>query len=450
MNPVLRFLADRFNLDEDRAEEDEIIASVKRGVEYRGTNLWTLIFAIFIASIGLNVNSTAVVIGAMLISPLMGPIQGVGMGVGINDLTLFKRGVKNWLLSAFSSVAASTVYFAITPLHEASSELLARTTPTLWDVFIALFGGLAGIVAGTRREKGNVVPGVAIATALMPPLCTAGFGVANGRWLLALGAGYLFFINSVFICLGTILIVRYLKFHQAEEANPERKRRNRLYLTLIVVATALPSVYMAYRIVNKTVFENNARRFAERATNFPRTYLLNHKAEHGQGSKRINLLFVGERLDSAAVDSLYRKLPAFGLAGVELKIRQGVDEDNREGLNPDELRASLLEELILMTAKRAQQPPAPTDLMAEARAFVPSMQALGVSKMAMARRDTAPDTLTLVLVRAEQPTGRVQEEIFRRWLKARLRSDSVQVVYQQLPEKPVTPTPPAAKPTSSK
>ena len=208
------FLKDRFNLEEDKANENEIIDSIKKGVEFRGINLWVLIFAIFIASIGLNVNSTAVIIGAMLISPLMGPIMGIGLGIGINDFDLIKKAYKNLAIATVIGVATSAIYFLISPISDAQSELLARTTPTIWDVMIALFGGLAGIVATTRKSISNVIPGVAIATALMPPLCTAGFGLATGNLSFFFGAFYLYFINSVFISLSSFIIVRFLKFQK--------------------------------------------------------------------------------------------------------------------------------------------------------------------------------------------------------------------------------------------
>ena len=193
LESVRKFLADRFSLHEDSAHDEEIIESISRNVDFKGSNLWALIFAIFIASIGLNVNSTAVIIGAMLVSPLMGPIMGLGLGIGINDIELIRKALKNLLIAVIISVGVSAFYFFLTPLHTAQSELLSRTTPSIWDVFIALFGGLAGIVGGTRKEKNNVIPGVAIATALMPPLCTAGFGLAMGNWYYFLGAFYLFF-----------------------------------------------------------------------------------------------------------------------------------------------------------------------------------------------------------------------------------------------------------------
>ena len=194
-------------LDLNRSKEDEqlTVDAIRSGVEFKGTNLWVLI---------LNVNSTAVIIGAMLISPLMGPIMGVGLSIGLNDFELMKRSLKSYLVATLFSVTTATIYFSFTPLDEVQSELLARTSPTIYDVFIALVGGLAGIVALATKEKGNVIPGVAIATALMPPLCTAGFGIATGNLLYFLGAFYLYFINSVFISLATYIGVRVMHFQR--------------------------------------------------------------------------------------------------------------------------------------------------------------------------------------------------------------------------------------------
>ncbi len=206
------FWRGRFSLDEDKAQRDEVVASISKGVEFRGVNLWVLIFATMIASLGLNVNSAAVIIGAMLISPIMGPIMGVGLALGINDFELLKKSLRNLLLMFIVAIVTSTVYFFLSPLSSNSSELLARTTPTTYDVLIALFGGLAGMVAQTRQDRtSTVIPGVAIATALIPPLCTAGFGLATGQFRFFFGAFYLFFINSVFIALATYLVVRFLK-----------------------------------------------------------------------------------------------------------------------------------------------------------------------------------------------------------------------------------------------
>jgi uncharacterized hydrophobic protein (TIGR00271 family) len=258
LTSFLSALRYRFSLDEDKANESEVIENIRKGIEFKGINLWTLIFAIFIASIGLNVNSTAVIIGAMLISPLMGPIMGIGLGAAIYDFALIKGAAKNLLIATIISLATSCVYFFVTPLHQAQSELLARTSPTIWDVLIAFFGGLAGIVASSRKRFNNVIPGVAIATALMPPLCTAGYGLATGHWAYFFGAFYLYIINSVFISISTFLIVRFLKFKPKINDNGEISYKVRRWVGIIAILTIAPSIYLAYRFVKNEIFTQNS------------------------------------------------------------------------------------------------------------------------------------------------------------------------------------------------
>ena len=223
--PLISLLKKYFNIYPDKDDEKTILENVESSIDFQGAQLWILIFAIFIASLGLNVNSTAVIIGAMLISPLMGPIIGMGLAVGISDISLLRRSATNFLVATVISVITATVYFAITPLDEAQSELLARTSPSLYDVLIALLGGAAGFIALTTKGKGNVIPGVAIATALMPPLCTAGYGLAVGNLSYFLGAFYLFFINTVFIGLATLVGTRMLKFRQITLPDADNMRK---------------------------------------------------------------------------------------------------------------------------------------------------------------------------------------------------------------------------------
>lgn len=217
MNRGIRKL---FDLREDQDEPEAIDDNVRNGVRFAGTNLWVLIFAILVASVGLNVNSTAVIIGAMLISPLMGPIVGLGYAAAVNDFSLIRQSARNLGTFTGLSLITSMIYFTLSPLDVPGSELLARTTPTLWDVLIAAFGGAAGMVALTRRSISNVVPGVAIATALMPPLCTAGFGLANGRWDMFAGAFYLFLINGVFIAASTLAVSKLVKLPPVADVDP--------------------------------------------------------------------------------------------------------------------------------------------------------------------------------------------------------------------------------------
>lgn len=254
-------LAHRFSLFADKAEDGKIERRIRDGVELSGATPWILIFAIFVASIGLNVNSTAVIIGAMLISPLMGPIMGVGLGIAVYDFDLVKRALFNLGIATLISLVVSALYFSVSPLQEAQSELLARTTPNVWDVLIAFFGGLAGIVGVTRKDKSNVIPGVAIATALMPPVCTAGFGIATRQWSFVGGALYLYTINCVFIGLATAIGLRVLKLKRHRFANSAVERRVKLSLLVIALGTAVPSAYLAIDLVNDEVFKSNARKF---------------------------------------------------------------------------------------------------------------------------------------------------------------------------------------------
>ncbi|MGL5771494.1 MAG: TIGR00341 family protein, partial [Bacteroidales bacterium] len=282
------FLRERLDITHERSNELDTIESIKKGVEFKGVNLWILIFAIFIASLGLNTNSTAVIIGAMLISPLMGPIMGVGLGLGINDLELVNKSLKNLGIATVFSILTAAIYFFITPLNEARSELLARTQPTIYDVMIAFFGGMAGIVAGSAKEKGNVIPGVAIATALMPPLCTAGYGLGTGQWTFFLGAFYLYFINSVFISLATYLGVQIMHFPKKEFMNPDRAKRVSRVVTTTVILTIIPSIWISYNMIGQSIFERNAENFIRQELSFEGTQIVN-KSVVTSGKKSIQV-----------------------------------------------------------------------------------------------------------------------------------------------------------------
>ena len=291
---VKKFLSEYLDLRKDKDNELETVDSIRKGVEFKGANLWILIFAIFMASLGLNVNSTAVIIGAMLISPLMGPIMGVGLSVGLNDFELMKRSLKSFLITTLFSVTTATVFFLVSPVAEGQSELLARTSPTIYDVFIALMGGLAGVVALSTKEKGNVIPGVAIATALMPPLCTAGYGLATGNLVYFLGAFYLYFINSVFISLATFAGVRVMHFQRKEFVDKKREKKVRQYIILIAVLTMCPAVYLTVGIIQSTFYESAANRFVAEQLSFENTQVLDKKIHyHGSKDNEIRVVLIG-------------------------------------------------------------------------------------------------------------------------------------------------------------
>jgi len=315
-----RFYA-RFDLRHDQADNAEVDATFRAGVEFRGTNLWVLIFAIFIASIGLNVNSAAVVIGAMLISPLMGPIMALGYGAGINDSNLMRSSLFNLGLAAFISLLTSTAYFWVTPLTQAHSELLARTTPSIWDVLIALFGGLAGAIGATRRVKSNLIPGVAIATALMPPLCTAGYGLAIGNMSYFLGALYLFAINCVFIAIATLMMVRVLRLPGLQLAEERSALKRRTVIGLVLMLTIVPSVMLAISLVQREWFDTNASNFVQQAMRSrPNLLVVSHEPNFKARQLRVNL--VGDRLSESDIKALEQRLPEFGLGGVALVLTQ--------------------------------------------------------------------------------------------------------------------------------
>ncbi|MGB4812059.1 MAG: TIGR00341 family protein [Methylophilaceae bacterium] len=320
----IRSIRHRFSLTEDKADDEAIDTSIRSGVELRGTNLWVLIFAIFIASIGLNVNSTAVVIGAMLISPLMGPIMGVGYGVGIYDETLIRKSLRNLAIATGIGLFVSTLYFAITPLSDAQSELLARTSPTIWDVLIAIFGGLAGIIGATRSEKTNIIPGVAIATALMPPLCTAGYGLATLNWHFFLGAFYLYSINCVFIAYAAVLIIWILKLKRKKFVDERTETKVRRTLSLVVLVTMLPSVYLAYQLVENEVFASEAKHFVTQEFKFPQTSVTYHKIDPVK--KEIAITMVGEIVKQAKLQEIEKKLSNYHLTGAQLLVYQAKEQ----------------------------------------------------------------------------------------------------------------------------
>ena len=328
---AMQLLKTYFNAMPDKENEEDTIRNINAGVSFHGATLWVLVFAIFIASLGLNVNSTAVIIGAMLISPLMGPIIGMGLAVGINDFDLLKRSAKNYLVATVISVATATVYFLLTPLDEAQSELLARTSPTMYDVLIALFGGAAGIVALATKGKGNVLPGVAIATALMPPLCTAGFGIATGNVYYFLGAFYLFFINTVFISLATYLGVRMLKFKQKQFVNKERYMKVRRYIIGVVVVTMVPAVFMTYHIVKNSIFNTNVSKFINDELDNPGTRIISYDVN--KDSLTLRVVAVGQELTDSSIADAEKKLGDYKLGSYKLQVIQGSETDSVMMLN---------------------------------------------------------------------------------------------------------------------
>jgi uncharacterized hydrophobic protein (TIGR00271 family) len=339
----------RFDLRNDQADVSDIDKIFRSGVEFRGTTLWVLIFAIVIASIGLNVNATAVIIGAMLISPLMGPIMALGYGAGINDSALMRSSLFNLGLAAFISLLASTAYFLVTPLSQAHSELLARTTPSIWDVLIALFGGLAGAIGVTRKEKSNLIPGVAIATALMPPLCTAGYGLAVGNLQYFFGALYLFSINCVFIAIATLMMVRLMHLPSVKLLEERSLFKRRTLIGLVVLLTLIPSFFLAINLVQKEWFEGNAARFVQDVLR-AKPGILVVSQEVDFKSRQIQVNLVGEHLPDAEIAAIKEKMPAFGLAEISLLVLQS----GQQMPDVNTLKKDLLQDMLQSSRSEIQ------------------------------------------------------------------------------------------------
>lgn len=445
------FLVYIFNLDEGKAEEEHTIEEIKKGVVFRGTNLWVLICAIFIASIGLNVNSTAVIIGAMLISPLMGPIIGLGLGIGIVDVELIRKALKNLTIAMVISVITSTIYFLITPLSDAQTEILARTTPTLWDVMIALFGGFAGIIASTRAEKGNAIPGVAIATALMPPLCTAGYGLATAQWNYFFGAFYLFFINCVFITLSTFVIVRFLGYTPKEYVDERTSVRMRNIVLVVAIATMLPSVVIAYNVVQRSLFERKARNFINQEMDYSSTQIISQHLNYKPDTSQIILTCIGQTLDSSQISYLSQRLPEYGLHKTSLIIRQNYNELNARSIEElnQQLRTGILEDLYRKNEDIIRDKDAriavlekevlryrtlnsqSADIGKELKIQYPALTEFSLSSSPVYNVQTMkPDTAFLAYARFGRRPSSAEIKRIEEWLKVRTKTQKLRLVMQ--------------------
>lgn len=438
------FFNQYFDLRKDKDDEKVIMESIRSGVEFRGANLWILIFAIFVASLGLNVNSTAVIIGAMLISPLMGPIIGMGLAVGINDFELLKRSMKSYALTTVISVVTATIYFALTPLDEAQSELLARTSPSIYDVLIALFGGLAGIVALSTKDKGNVLPGVAIATALMPPLCTAGYGLATGQLIYFLGAFYLYFINSVFISLATFLGTRFLHFSKKQFVDKEREKKVKNSIIALVIITMCPAFFMTYSIVRSTIYNSNANSFINNVLNFPNTRVINREIDYED--KSIQVVLFGNEVPETQIAHARDQLKKYKLQNTQLSIIQGVNSDS---IDVKSLRSMVMEDFYKDNVERSEKQKAEiaqlkneleqytrynaldNSIIPELKVLYPHAESISLSYAVETEVGTQQrDTLTLAFMRFSPLPKANEREKITEWLKARTGAKKIKLIIE--------------------
>ena len=445
MDSLLGKIKAHFVIMQDMEDEQEIVKQITSGISFRGANLWVLIFAIFIASLGLNVNSTAVIIGAMLISPLMGPIIGMGLAMGINDLNLMRRAVKNFGVATLISVLTAMVYFLITPLGEAQSELLARTSPTIYDVLIATFGGAAGILALCTKGKGNVIPGVAIATALMPPLCTAGYGLATGHILYFLGAFYLFFINTVFISLATYAGVRLMHFHRLEFQNPALAKKAQRIVAGIAIVTMIPATIMTIGIVRRSIFDNKMNSFVKTELSQPGTQVLSSSID--EDKQVLNIVAVGRAISDSAEAAAKKRMEQYGLVKYSLNIIQGEGSDSifmlnnqlkQISSNHDVERKKLVEmsaeigELNKLLDSYTRYEDLTQEVSGELKALYPQVRTISISRVAQSNRDTTAVKRFVAAIISLDDKARISpadKVKLHDWLQARIKADSLVVVY---------------------
>ena len=342
----LRRLADlREHVDTEAAARQ-----IQNGIWFRGPNVWILAFSILVASVGLNVNSTAVIIGAMLISPLMGPIIGIGLSLGTDDMELLKNAAKNLLVMVVISLLVSCFYFLISPLRQNNpTELLARTSPTIYDVLIAFFGGCAGIIENARKEKGTVLSGVAIATALMPPLCTAGYGLSHLNFHYFFGAMYLFLINGIFITIATVIFVRSLHFKRHQEGDPVRDTRRRKIGSALLLAFIVPSIISAAVMIRDNNFVQRVDSFVKENRFVGKTYIYDYKIDKGKGRK-VELRIAGKPMSVSESRKFLDLARSYGIKESQITMKE-----HSIGLTRDDLDAfasSLYNRLSIMIVNR--------------------------------------------------------------------------------------------------
>lgn len=419
--------------------------SIRAGERIAGTNLWVLIFAILIASVGLNVNSTAVVIGAMLISPLMGPLLAIGYGAGISDYRLIRSAGRGLLIFVAISLLTSSLYFWLSPLSQAQTELMARTSPTLWDVLIAFFGGGAAIIAQTRRGASTIVPGAAIATALMPPLCTAGYGIAVGNWHFVGGALYLFLINAFFITLATYLFVTLLGLPQHESGNPRLQHRAHVLIVLCMLGLAIPSGFLAYRLVQDQIFLAASRDVSAALEREPGAVVLRKDIDLPRRTMAVTL--GGERLAPATTAGLEKRLQANGVRMARLVLRHVGAEKVDVATLRSELRTELmanvdgqvqqrtvaLDALHLQINKAEQEQAARTAIIPQLLAEYPALTRVSVAQgQRMARDDAAASPVLMITLEARPRLRESDLERIRAGLAIRFAGGAVDVV-QSMP-----------------
>ena len=438
------YLRQYFDMSENREKEEDVVDEIASGVTFKGANLWILICAVFIASLGLNINSTAVIIGAMLISPLMGPILGMGLAVGIDDLPLLRRAVKNYMVATIIGIITATVYFLLTPFQGVQSELLARTEPTIYDVLIAFFGGAAGIVAASIKDKGNVIPGVAIATALMPPLCTAGYGVATGNLAFFAGASLLYFINTVFIAVATTFGVFLLRFRRKHFVDPQRCKFVHRMILAIAILTMIPAGYMTVRMMRTSLFDKQLSNFVQHNLNWKGTQVI---SQHLYGDSVLQIVALGKEVTPEQKKKAQKELNEHSrLKHLKLAVIQGnesadlasergnlltISKNREKSVKVLQEQAVEIKNLREKLEKIDSYSQLSVDMFNEMLVLYPGVQSLVLSPVVEANLDTTanePYLLAIAQFKVKKPLTNQQNNQMRQWIQKRTNEESVKLV----------------------
>ncbi len=441
---TLRYLRSLIHFS-DEIDYDNASTSIRKNIAFRGTNVFILACAIIIASVGLNVNSIPVIIGAMLVSPVMGPILGFGLGLGTEDNELVKNSLKNFGVMVIISILASTFFFLLSPLSLANpSELLARTNPTIYDVLIALFGGLAGIIETSRKDKGTVISGVAIATALMPPLCTVGYGISIWNWSYAVGALYLFLINSIFIALATFAAVKYFRFPIVETTDESHKRLPKKGLVAILIIVIVPSIISAISVIKENNFTIHAEKIVTENKNLGKCFIYDHKATYSRKSPKLELFLAGETLTHEAKEKFYYDAETYGITRSQIVFHEdatSVREDLSEAeiikgiyehndLQIKQLNDSIANLEAALTDFKSKEIPIEA-ISKELFAQYPTIIAVSLSRGSTMACDTNTVSEQIVaFITTKEPTNAELHDRIERWLRVRLNHDNIMVMTQ--------------------
>ena len=422
---------DFIDLHNGEEEKSKVLENITSNISFRGSNLWILACAIMIASIGLNVNSTAVIIGAMLISPLMSPILGAGFALGTYNFPLLKKAIKNLFIATLASLLVSAFYFYLSPFKDVQSELLARTAPNIYDVLIAFFGGLVGVIAITRVEKGNPIPGVAIATALMPPLCTAGYGLATGNFSYFAGAFYLYTINCFFICIATFIVIKYLKYPAVALVEKKYEKKIRVGISALIIIMVIPSFYLAYNLYQEKKFSKSVEEFIGNEFNAKGMTVIYKKISYNSNPKTIDLAFLNKKFSKGEIDILNKTLEDHGLENTKLIIRQNGEEMKSKILGKISQEENMLSEKDIVINNLSQElgkykidDPI---LMKEIKILFPQISNISLGKIEQ-YPSTDSTKIQLVLLYKQNEKIVNDSSKLKGWLSARLRNPNIAVI----------------------